>query len=301
MTPIDVRSFVRAGLIAGLAFAAVYVFEPGNFLLAGAAAFAVGFISYRFQFVLENIPEALEDAEAGLGRAYNRAIHASPLEYVLGGTAVVCCGLTVTGLLIGGKEIFQDIYGPALRGPVERIATQILFSLLACILGSCIPVLAVFGLVALGARKAEKCYWPSNVWLEHEREGHIEKPLTYRNLFRWMFKGLGLVLAFLVYRMWCRLLGGTKRTICRAPAFITSLLGRIYCLERILTGITGVIGGSIGCYFFYTPEATLGWRIARLVVMFAACGAISAVVGMIFCHLAQFLKNLVPAKEEVCA
>ena len=264
----DRISYVRAVVIAGLVFAAVYVILPSLWYLAPFSSFAAGYLSLRFRDVLSKIPIALEQTSAGL----SRALHASAYERGLVFAALIGC--TVYSII---EYTHPEIYNHSL---LPLWVVRLLIYALALMMSVLITQL----LMHLGAQQRDHCYWAANPLTPSETEIKkkklIEKPCTYRNMLRWFGQGLLVVGIFLLLTWW-------TKTLWLITVFVWKFILLIHSEERVLAGIDGTATGALGCWALYST----GMGFVETATLFIGTALIGVLIAGPHYSVAQFLKT----------
>ncbi len=147
-------------------------------------------------------------------------------------------------------------------------------------------LLGVFAFI--GARVDEKCFWYPferrrrstgemiEVMEKLEAKGLHGVPLTYRNVGRWVAKGLSISLRFALWTWWTQafVLGFTVAfaAVRLVIQFLYELGMFVYSQERVLCAVYGVAGGLASCLYF-GPAATSVSERAVLILFGGLLGA----------------------------
>lgn len=288
------KKIALACFIGGVICAAVaFIFTPNLWWLGLFAGFASGYLSYEFRQVLQAIPEAWHAACRGSRSMWEAEIKklktwfAKPHPFVYPGALI---GIPLFTWLARGfiAECFRVI----VFGPDPLLAAIIVgFCLIVMalfILFFCVPLILsipFYTLAFIGARVAERCYWTPFLMEQHEElhkeqllsRGYLQEPLTYKNAFRWMIKGLLQVVLFFVWTLWKGLVIGICRVIWVIMCFLWHLFNLIHSKKRVLCGIDGTIGGMVAYLCFHSMYLSIPQHM--LIVVFG--GLLGAMFGVL--------------------
>lgn len=273
MPTLDRTSFVRAVVIAGLVFSAIYMYLPHLWWLAGLSAFSTGYLSLRFRDVLAAIPRALRQTSYWFDAAFYWAKTSSPLDQL-----IVLGGLVMASFM-GWGLVISAINNP-LNPPTPKLI--MIFSIIVIIgFAAFFGVLVTFLLIVYGAEKGEHCFWSDTKTREEAliSRGLVKKPITWPNVLRWLGKGILLTLLFFVWTWW-------TWCLVKFVKFTSTLIVLIHSKERVLAGIDGTVAGAVGCWFFYQSGAGLG----EMAMLFVGTALIGMVIGSAHYRLAEVIR-----------
>ena len=195
------------------------------------------------------------------------------------------------------KEMFTRSVRMFLQGTIIFILS-VLFSLPLVVSGVAIvwqiSFILIGAIAMIGARfSQEKCFWMPPVDSESQRQrfivladadGLVEEELNYRNAFRWVAKGAGIILLFFIYTMWKYLLIGIKYMVIFMGKFLKNFFILVHSSEkhkRIFCAITGTVGGMAAFLMLSPSVETLAAKV--MVVIFG--GLLGAAFGVIMREL----------------
>lgn len=182
----------------------------------------------------------------------------------------------------------------ALMGPefAREVMRQSHLGLFACFLY--IELFVMFTLASLivinffaffGAREVERCYWLPLQMLEESQSAAVEKqlkkqglhpmPASYSNVLRWIAKGVGFVLFFVVWTLWKELAITVWEACCLLVRFAWQMFKLVHSEKRVLCAIDGTIGGAVS-YMWSPPLASFPEQV--MFVIFG--GLLGAALGV---------------------
>lgn len=259
------------GALACALIAIATGFHIGYGILAGCIT---GYVAYEFRDVCRAIPIAFRAALRGSVSIYDTNIarlqewRSRPHPFLYPAMLITAPFYTrglfslMTSLVIGDW--------PKL-GRVAGIAFSVVgapFALLAFIEASWFVAFPMVILAFIGARAAERSYWWPMMMVENpaqaqtdaailESKGLRQQALTYRNVGRWIAKGLGLTLLFFVWTLWKYVVIYAGMAIAFIARMLWALFKLIHSYERVLCALDGTIGGTVAYQFFISPERSI--------------------------------------------
>lgn len=278
----ELRNRLKGAFVSGLVTAALSaVLAPGWILLAALAGFAAGFVFYDVRefaatataVAVEQFPLIYGTARHWMAWAFHRVRkevnRPHPIE-----AAAIAVGVVVFGFTI---ILMDDPFASILMVPFTVFISAVYGITLGLIF-----LLIFWGLVVLGAEREGKFFrWD---WLDdppwrvtcHLKQARGLQPaeLTNRNGFRWMAKGAGVVMFWLLRVTMTAVIVIIGGVLVVLPAFAVVLFGcavhfvatvlwktviRLHAAQRgrVAAGVDGVLGGLIARYAA-SPETTVG-------------------------------------------
>lgn len=267
----ETRKIAIACFIGGVLCSAVaLLFAPTYWWLGLVAGIAGGYISYEFREVCKAVPVAL------------RATGAKSVD-------AWCCNAVVVkkwlanphpffwpGVLLGGGSSIYFFFASGLAAemwkgpvgaPIPLIASMVVIFVIALSLDLWLATAIVTGplfvLAFIGARASERCYWKPfttahNDKVETQRlrqKGYVERPLTYANAYRWIAKGIGVILFFFAWTVPKHLVIGILKVIQLCVLFLWRLFKLIHSEKWVLCATDGTLGG-LASYLWLAPSTT---------------------------------------------
>ena len=259
----ETRKIAVACFIGGaLCCAVAIMFAPVYWWFGLIAGIAGGYISYEFREVRRAIPIAMRATGRGSVYAWDGAIakakawlsESHPFFYP---AAIIVAPFYFWGVSYLVPEL--------LMRPVTNISVTVLFSMMMVAIGVIAFVEMTWVVIApmvifafIGARVEKYYWWPlflpnsleKYVVQELEAKGFRCEPLDYRNLARWIAKGLGLTVLFFVWTLWKHLAIAARTTLCFLGRFAWHLFKLIHSEKRVLCAIDGMLGGVVSYVSF---------------------------------------------------
>lgn len=291
----ETRKIASACFIGGAICCAVALMvAPALWWLGMIAGFAGGYISYEFREVLRAIPVALRAAMKGGSWAWGSLVEVvedyikkpHPFAYP---AAIIVAPFWV---FLMSEMIYSFVYPTV---PVPALIEFLMFvfltpiMLVAFFVG--MVIIVAFPMVALafiGARVGERSFWEPIMGGNHtmsqeqlsqalEAKGLERKPLSYRNVYRWITKGIGITALFFVWTLWKYLAIGMWNTFRFFGRFAWHLFKLIHSQKRVLCGIDGALGGAVAYIWLQSTSCAVGEQMV-LVVFGGLLGATFGVV-----------------------
>lgn len=270
---------ILTGFISGaVCCATAFYLAPMFWWLGAIAGFIAGYVAYDFRQVLTAVPVAFKATGAGsiwLVTAPARGVRkarqwlAEPHPFVLPAFFLV--------VIASPFLIPPSLISMVSEGVAEGWYLGIMSALL------CLELLVIAGLIAtmvtaapiailafIGCRSERGFWWPfvaekdkqldSSIVrkAELEAEGYQQMPITYGNVGRWVVKGIGQVIFFLVWTWWTALIVGISK-------FAVTLAVLTYSHKRVFYPLTGTLGGVIGYFATRHLATTTGAQFFAIV------------------------------------
>ena len=256
----------RASFIGGGALCLVALLvAPAFWWLGIIAGFAAGYLSYQFRDVLAAAAKAYAAAceKVDIQKDLATDFLAQPHPFGYPAFVIVAVAyIIVLGTAIQSATGFMEV---ALLAVILLIPAAVGFFLLFCF----------FVLPAVLGAKAERKFWCTmgNLYelKKLTKAGFEDTTLTYRNAYRWMFKGWWVILSFVLWRMWWM-------AICVIFLFIFELIRLIHSNERLLCAVDGTLGGLIALWL--SSQYDLAASASTSVFIVLCGGAIGAALGV---------------------
>lgn len=288
---IALACFVGGALCCGVAL----LFSPTYWWLGLLAGLAGGYVGYEFREVWRAVPIAWWAARRrsrtawDMGLALTKWWLAQPHPFVYPALVpFLPIALWLTG------RLWQTWSGSGLEALVLVSLSLFLWVDVLALL-----VAILYGLAFLGVRRGERCFWTPFLLLGHidtaraqaevsflETNGYRRKPLTYRNVLRWV--ALGLVVGLVVVPLqWVGELCG----------FLVRFVGRLFRLihsqKRVLCALDGTLGGGLA--YFWLGTAVTAWGEGMVLVIFG--GLLGAALGVLNWQLVSVRLLHLPASR----
>lgn len=280
----ETKKIAIACFIGGAICCAVALMvAPALWWLGMFAGFAGGYVSYEFREVLRAIPVALRASGKGGSWAWKNLVEAVE-EYIHKPHPFVYpAALIVTPfwyLLMG--EMIPKFMNPAVPVPIliEYLTPVFLipFLLVASFIEMvCAVVLPMMLFAFIGARVGERSFWTPCSYTDLEAKGLERKPLSYRNAYRWIAKGIGITALFFVWTLWKYLAIGMWKMLCFFGRFGWHLFKLIHSHKRVLCGIDSALGGAMAYVWLQPTPYAVGEQV-MLIVFGGLLGAAFGVV-----------------------
>ncbi|MCK4386605.1 MAG: hypothetical protein KAV41_00775 [Candidatus Pacebacteria bacterium] len=258
----ETKKIATACFIGGFICAAVAVAVNPMFwwlgLIAGSAG---GYLAYEFREVLQAIPRAWKLAKEGSGAVWEIVKHlfkeCFTKSHPVWHSAVVCFVL-----------IFLFFYR---LFPKSDLTSCFAVTMMLDVV---FFLIIVSLLVEIGTKQRYK----TDLLLERYQveAGETWQPITYRDFFRWVTKGIFGITLFFFWTMWKWIAIGIYRAICFSGRFLKNLFILIHSNKRLLCAIDGAIGGAVAYIWLISPSVTIWEKIGLCV-----CGGLlGAVIGV---------------------
>ena len=285
----DTWQIGRACSIGGALCALVALLAaPAFWWLGILAGLAGGYISHEFREILRAIPIAFQAARTG-GRdtASGLVFLAQQLRlavrWFFAQSHPIFYPAVVLGTLLWLPVL--SIFLPWLAtNPGSSTLANIFLGAESFVLLMMVSVMLLIGFAFLGSRFVEGCFWypflssPPSFREGFLARGYTEASITYRNFLRWVAKGFGLVLLFLVWTWWTQtlrfVLWVVPRFLC---VFAWQLFTLIHSHKRVLCALDGTLGGVAAYLLLAHP----GMGLAQQAVLVAFGGFLGAALGVL--------------------
>ena len=225
------------------------------------AGFAGGYVSYEFKQVRQAIPVAWKEVRHTGYWVVKETIGAVE-EFFERKHPFFYPSLALAILLAPKVKALFYLNSKSQGAPLLLDAW---FYVVACVLANYVIAYAMAFLAFIGSRYGEKCYfypfftkneyhadWEDRE--EYQRIGLREEPATYRNVVRWIAKGIPLCLYGIVWRLPLLFIGACWQGVMLFCRFLVQLFKLIHSDKRLLCGTDAAIGAAVS----YTWLTSLG-------------------------------------------
>ena len=275
-------TIIACGIGGAVCTLAALLFTPAYWWLGLFAGFSAGYISGDFREVVEAVPLALSRAwdktDVRLrttATAVKRWLK-EPHEVIYSGL-VAGAPLAAYAFSLLHAEIQRGILTGEFTNMGQARKVYVFTVLISGAVIFCVTTLQMT-LAYIGARHWEKCFFslePDSSGEQLINKGLREKPLTYRNYWRWAGEGTLLVggysMKFVFWTVW-------KEGGCFFGRFIYNLFVIIHSEKRLMWGVDSALGGGTA-YLWLAASVETSLEQAMLIcfggILGAAFGALN--------------------------
>lgn len=254
------------------------------------AGFAGGYVTYELREVLRAIPVALCAAGKGSSWVWRSLVDVveeyfkkpHPFAHLAAIIAIPFWYWLVSRLIseISNQEVL-----------VEGIVFNFFLVILMPIAFVEMAAVASFPIVFfafIGARVGERSYWVpmegdnltiprEEIYKRIETKGLKCKPLSYRNAYRWITKGIGITALFFVWTLWKHLAIGMWKTLLFFGRFAWYLFKLIHSQKRVLCGIDSALGGALA----YVLLQSMSYAVGEQMMLIVFGGLLGSALGVV--------------------